>query len=48
MCERDHASTLIFFIDIKDGYMKDGARNRLREQDIKRIVDVWEAQQRIL
>jgi len=28
--------------------MKDGARNRLREQDIKRIVDVWEAQQRIL
>lgn len=35
----------IFFIDAKDGYMKDGAKNRLREQDIKRIVDAWEAQQ---
>lgn len=33
----------IFFIDAKDGYMKDGAKNRLREQDIKRIVDAWEA-----
>ena len=31
----------IFFIDAKDGYMKDGAKNRLREQDIRRIVDVW-------
>ena len=37
----------IFFIDAKDGYMKDGAKNRLREQDIKRIVDAWEAQQPI-
>lgn len=35
----------IFFIDAKDGYMKDGAKNRLREQDIKRIVDAWDAQQ---
>lgn len=34
----------IFFIDAKDGYMKDGSKNRLREQDIKRIVDAWEAQ----
>lgn len=34
----------IFFIDAKDGYMKDGAKNRLREQDIKRIVDTWNAQ----
>lgn len=32
----------IFFIDAKDGFMKDGAKNRLREQDIKRIVDTWE------
>jgi len=31
----------IFIIDAKDGYMKDGAKNRLREQDIKRIVDTW-------
>lgn len=37
----------IFFIDAKDGYMKDGAKNRLREQDIKRIVDAWEAQRAI-
>ena len=34
----------IFFIDAKDGYKKDGAKNRLREQDIKRIVDAWDAQ----
>lgn len=33
----------IFFIDAKDGFMKDGAKNRLREQDIKRIIDTWEA-----
>ena len=31
----------IFFIDAKDGFMKDGAKNRLREQDIKRIADTW-------
>lgn len=37
----------IFFIDAKDGFKKDGAKNRLREQDIKRIVDVWDAQQPI-
>ncbi len=32
----------IFFIDAKDGFMKEGAKNRLREQDIRRIVDAWE------
>lgn len=37
----------IFFIDAKDGFMKDGNKNRLREQDIKRIVDVWNEQQAI-
>lgn len=37
----------IFFIDAKDGFMKDGAKNRLREQDIRRIVDAWEAQKDI-
>ena len=31
-------------IDAKNGYIKDGAKNRLREQDIRRIVDVWQAQ----
>ena len=35
------------FIDAKDGFKKDGAKNRLREQDIKRIVDAWDAQQSI-
>ncbi len=33
----------IFMIDAKGGYVKDGAKNRLREQDIRRIVDTWEA-----
>ncbi|MDD6507668.1 MAG: type I restriction-modification system subunit M [Prevotellaceae bacterium] len=37
----------IFFIDAKDGFKKDGAKNRLREQDIKRIVDAWDAQEPI-
>ena len=37
----------IFFIDAKDGFAKDGSKNRLREQDIKRIVDAWEAQEDI-
>lgn len=37
----------VFFIDAKDGFKKDGAKNRLREQDIKRIVDAWDAQQPI-
>ena len=31
----------IFFIDAKDGFMKDGAKNRLREQDIRLVVDTW-------
>lgn len=31
----------IFFIDAKDGYAKDGAKNRLREQDIRLIIDTW-------
>lgn len=35
----------IFFIDAKDGFIKDGNKNRLREQDIRRIVDVWNAHQ---
>lgn len=31
----------IFMINAKYGYTKDGAKNRLREQDIKLIVDTW-------
>ena len=34
----------IFIIDAKDGFAKDGAKNRLRECDIRRITDAWEAQ----
>lgn len=34
----------VFMIDAKSGFMKDGAKNRLREQDIRRIVDVWQKQ----
>lgn len=37
----------IFFIDAKDGFRKEGAKNRLREQDIRRIIDAWEAQRDI-
>lgn len=33
----------IFMINASEGFAKDGAKNRLREQDIKRISDVWEA-----
>ncbi|MFY0610764.1 MAG: type I restriction-modification system subunit M [Hyphomicrobiaceae bacterium] len=31
----------IFMIDASDGFMKDGPKNRLRSQDIHRIVDVF-------
>ena len=37
----------IFFIDASDGFKKDGNKNRLREQDIEKIVRVYEAQQEI-
>lgn len=33
----------IFMIDAKEGFKKDGNKNRLREQDIRRIVDTWKA-----
>jgi type I restriction enzyme M protein len=32
-------------IDAKDLYAKDGSKNRLREQDIKLIVDTWESKE---
>jgi type I restriction enzyme M protein len=37
----------IFIIDASKGYLKDGNKNRLREQDIHRISDVFTAQQAI-
>ena len=36
-----HARKGIFMIDASAGYMKDGPKNRLRAQDIHRIVDVF-------
>lgn len=43
--DKEHAagSKGIFMIDAKEGFQKDGSKNRLREQDIKQIVDTWEA-----
>ena len=37
----------IFMMDAKEGFKKDGAKNRLREQDIRRISDAWEAGKQI-
>lgn len=38
-----HNSKGIFMIDAKDGFRKDGDKNRLREQDIRHVCDVWNA-----
>lgn len=42
--DKEHAvaSKGIFMIDAQEGFQKDGAKNRLREQDIKLIIDTWE------
>ena len=42
--EHAHARKGIFLIDASQGYMKDGPKNRLRAQDIHRIVDVFNRQ----
>jgi len=34
----------VFMIDASQGFIKDGNKNRLREQDIKKIVDVFRGQ----
>ncbi len=34
----------VFMIDASKGFMKNGNKNRLREQDIHRIVDVFNKQ----
>jgi type I restriction enzyme M protein len=39
--EDAHALKGIFMIDASGGFMKDGPKNRLRAQDIHRIVDVF-------
>ena len=38
----------IFMIDAKAGYAKDGPKNRLREQDVRKITDAWEAQKPVV
>lgn len=37
-----NSSKGIFMIDARAGFTKDGAKNRLREQDIRRVYDTWE------
>ena len=41
--EAAHARTGIFMIDASGGFRKDGAKNRLRERDIHRIVSTFQA-----
>ena len=42
--ENAQARTGVFMIDASKGFMKDGAKNRLRSQDIHKIVDVFNRQ----
>ncbi len=42
--ENAQSRTGIFMIDASKGFMKDGNKNRLREQDIHKIVDVFNNQ----
>jgi type I restriction enzyme M protein len=37
----------IFMIDGSNGYMKDGNKNRLRERDIRKIIDVWQEKEEV-
>lgn len=47
--DKENAETRegIFFIDAGNGFKKDGNKNRLREQDIEKIVRVYTAQEEI-
>ena len=42
--ENSHARPGIFMIDARNGFMKDGNKNRLRSQDIHKIVEVFNKQ----
>lgn len=42
--ENAHARAGIFMIDASNGFVKDGNKNRLRSQDIRKIVDVFNEQ----
>src|SRR5437899_687155 len=46
--ENAHARTGIFMIDASKGFLKDGNKNRLRAQDIHKIVDVFNRQIELL
>ena len=45
--ENAHARTGIFMIDASKGFLKDGNKNRLRAQDIHKIVDVFNKQTKL-
>lgn len=45
--ENADSRTGIFFIDASSGFKKDGNKNRLREQDIEKIVRVYIAQEEV-
>ena len=45
--ENAQARTGVFVIDASKGFMKDGPKNRLRSQDIHKIVDVFNKQTEI-
>ena len=47
--DKEHAASRkgIFMVDASKGFLKDGNKNRLREQDIHRIVDTFTRQQEI-
>ncbi len=45
--ENAHARTGVFMIDASEGFMKDGPKNRLRSQDIHKIVDAFTKQAEI-
>ncbi|MGI4873049.1 MAG: N-6 DNA methylase [Janthinobacterium lividum] len=42
--EGAHERTSIFMVDASRGFIKDGNKNRLREQDMHRIVDIFNRQ----
>jgi type I restriction enzyme M protein len=45
--EHAHARKGVFMVDASQGYMKDGPKNRLRSQDLHRIVDVFTRQMEV-
>jgi type I restriction enzyme M protein len=47
--DKEHAASRkgIFMVDASKGFLKDGNKNRFREQDIHRIVDTFTRQQEI-